>query len=109
MADLAKLLGVRYPIVQAPMAGGPDTPALVAAVGEAGGLGSLGCAYMPAAKLEAAVAEIRRLTSKPFAINLFVRGPDSAADEVATAASLPIVRAFRGELGLAGDPPAAAA
>lgn len=36
---LAEILGVRYPIIQAPMAGGPTTPELVAAVSEAGGLG----------------------------------------------------------------------
>ncbi len=37
-----ELLGIEVPIVQAPMAG-YATPALAAAVGEAGGLGSLGC------------------------------------------------------------------
>ena len=36
------------PIVQAPMAGGPSTPALAAAVSEAGGLGFLGAGYLTA-------------------------------------------------------------
>nr|HEX4316731.1 nitronate monooxygenase [Kofleriaceae bacterium] len=108
MAD--SLFGARYPLVQAPMAGGPDTPALAAAVGDAGGLGSIGCAYLTVAKIEAAAAEVRRLTARPFAINLFVRGdePGAAAVAAEVAVSLPIVRAFRRELGLAGDPPPAA-
>lgn len=42
--DLATMLGVVHPIVLAPMAGGTSTPALVAAVSNAGGLGSLGAA-----------------------------------------------------------------
>ena len=42
--DLTKRLGIQHPIVQAPMAGGGDTPRLVAAVCEAGALGSIGAA-----------------------------------------------------------------
>ncbi|HSE04409.1 MAG TPA: nitronate monooxygenase, partial [Methylomirabilota bacterium] len=42
---LCDLLGIEYPIIQAPMAGGPTTPELVAAVSAAGGLGSFGHAY----------------------------------------------------------------
>jgi len=68
---LTDRLGLSYPIVQAPMAGGGDTPALVAAVGEAGGLGFLGAAYLaPDAILEAARA-VRALSARPFGINLF--------------------------------------
>src|SRR5437763_1626065 len=46
-SGLMKSLGLEHPIVQAPMAGGGDTPRLVAAVSEAGALGSLGAAYLP--------------------------------------------------------------
>ena len=57
---LTERLGLRYPIIQAPMAGGPTTPQLVAAVGNAGALGSFGFAYSdPAAmrqQMEAARA-----------------------------------------------------
>jgi nitronate monooxygenase len=42
---LTELLGIEHPIVQAPMAS-VTTPALAAAVSEAGGLGSLGCANL---------------------------------------------------------------
>jgi nitronate monooxygenase len=58
MDAFATKLGVRVPIVQAPMAGGPDTPALAAAVIDAGGLGSLGCAYLSDAQLDAAVVDL---------------------------------------------------
>jgi nitronate monooxygenase len=43
---LTKQLRMSYPIIQAPLAGGGDTPALVAAVCEAGGLGFIGAAYL---------------------------------------------------------------
>jgi nitronate monooxygenase len=65
------MLGTRYPIVQAPMAGGTDTPELAAAVCEAGGLGSLGCGYLSPEAIGAAIARVRALTGKPFAVNLF--------------------------------------
>ncbi|MBC3869358.1 NAD(P)H-dependent flavin oxidoreductase [Undibacterium oligocarboniphilum] len=62
-----------YPIIQAPMAGGATTPELVAAVSNAGGLGSLAAPLLsPLAIIEQA-EHIRRLTDKPFAINLFVQ------------------------------------
>ena len=41
------------PIIQAPMAGGPSTPALAAAVSEAGGLGFLGAGYLTVAEADA--------------------------------------------------------
>jgi len=97
------LFGVALPIVQAPMAGGPDTPALAAAVSNAGGLGSVGCAYLGAPQIEAVAAELRALTARTFAMNLFVRG-DEPDDPAAESRVLPILRAFRRELGLADDP-----
>jgi nitronate monooxygenase len=44
-SDFLRELGIKHPIIQAPMAGGPSTPELVAAVSNAGALGSLGSAY----------------------------------------------------------------
>ncbi|MFZ6777649.1 NAD(P)H-dependent flavin oxidoreductase [Undibacterium sp. Ji83W] len=62
-----------HPIIQAPMAGGATPPELVAAVSNAGGLGSLAAPLLtPLAIIEQA-EHIRRLTDKPFAINLFVQ------------------------------------
>ncbi|NUP07843.1 MAG: nitronate monooxygenase [Polyangiaceae bacterium] len=89
-------LGVQLPIIQAPMAGGPDTPELAAAVGEAGGLGSLGCAYLSAEQIDALVARTRSLAGKPFALNLFIREDDATAP----ADPAPILAMFRQELGL---------
>jgi nitronate monooxygenase len=103
MRDFASLVGVELPIIQAPMAGGPDTPALAAAVSNAGGLGSLGCAYLSPAKIEALVAEVARLTSRPFGLNLFVRA-DEPEDAAARERVLPVLRDFRRELGLADEP-----
>jgi nitronate monooxygenase len=58
-------------IVQAPMSGGPSTPALAAAVSNAGGLGFLAAGYGTVAQLSADLAEVRQLTSEPFGVNVF--------------------------------------
>src|SRR5438128_11224624 len=73
-------LGVQHPLVLAPMAGGPSTPALCAAVSEAGGLGSYGAAYLAPGKVGEIIRAIRAETSRPFAVNLFA-GAGVAADE----------------------------
>ncbi|WP_263141608.1 nitronate monooxygenase [Pseudomonas sp. RIT-PI-AD] len=68
------LLGIRHPIIQAPMAG-VSTPRLAAAVSEAGGLGSLGLGASSVEQARAAIAETRALTPKPFNVNLFCHRP----------------------------------
>jgi nitronate monooxygenase len=73
---LTDLLGLAHPIVQAPMKG-TTTPALAAAVSNAGGLGSLGCAYMPPDALSGILAEMRRRTNRAFNLNFFAHGPVS--------------------------------
>jgi nitronate monooxygenase len=72
-------IGISLPIIQAPMAGGPTTPELVAAVSNAGGLGSVGAAYLTGEQILEAVRRIRQLTTKPFNINLFAGGYDANA------------------------------
>ncbi|EPH44582.1 nitronate monooxygenase [Streptomyces aurantiacus] len=75
----------RYPIVQAPMAGGASTPQLVAAVCEAGGLGSLAAGYKTADGMYQEIKQVRGLTARPFGVNLFMPQPeyaDPAAVEV---------------------------
>jgi len=67
---LLERLDIAHPIILAPMAGA-STPELVAAVSNAGGLGSLGAAMMPPEAIRAAIRDIRRQTQRPFAINLF--------------------------------------
>src|ERR1700733_6202388 len=76
---LSAVLGaLRVPVIQAPMAGGPSTPQLSAAVCEGGGFGFLAAGYQSAAGLGAALEEVRSLTSAPFGVNLFVPGADAA-------------------------------
>jgi nitronate monooxygenase len=70
------------PIVLAPLAGGPSTPELAAAVSNAGGLGFVAGGYLSAADLAGRMAATRRLTSKPFGVNLFVPGPAGPAGAV---------------------------
>ena len=60
------------PIVLAPLAGGPSTPALVAAVIEAGALGFLAGGYLEVSRFEAELNELRSRTGRPFGVNLFV-------------------------------------
>jgi nitronate monooxygenase len=67
---LADLLGVRFPIVQAPMAN-VQPPALAAAVSGAGALGSIAGATLSPDELRAAIREVRAATNGPFAVNLF--------------------------------------
>jgi nitronate monooxygenase len=90
----ARRLGLRLPIVQAPMAGGGSTPALAAAVSRAGGLGSIAGAMLHPDELRAAIAAVRALTDAPFAVNLFAPLPAPSHDRVSawerlTGASLP--------------------
>jgi len=56
------------------MGGGPSTPELVVAVSKAGGLGSLGAAYLTPDQITDAIRRIRALTSQPFNVNLFTGG-----------------------------------
>jgi nitronate monooxygenase len=67
---LCELLGVRFPIVQAPMANNAG-PALAAAVSAAGALGSIAGATISPDELRAEIREVRAATDRPFAVNLF--------------------------------------
>lgn len=78
--DLLQKLGIRHPIIQAPMGGGPGTPRLAAAVSNAGGLGSLACAYLTVDGLLRDFEEARSLTAGPLNINLFAGGYHTRAD-----------------------------
>ncbi|MCM3217727.1 nitronate monooxygenase [Niallia taxi] len=69
---LADLLNIKYPIIQAPMAGGITTSKLVAEVSETGALGMIGAGYLTPYQLKNQIIEIRKMTSKPFGVNLFV-------------------------------------
>lgn len=103
---LTTRLGVQHPIIQAPLAGGGDTPALVAAVSEAGGVGSIGATYLTPAQISETCAAVRGKTKQPFGVNLFV--PDAPLpDGVEMTAAVARVAKYYEELGLPRpEPPA---
>ncbi|WP_242144140.1 MULTISPECIES: nitronate monooxygenase family protein [unclassified Bacillus cereus group] len=68
---MCELLNIKYPIILAGMAGGPTTVDLIVSVSEAGGLGTLGAAYMKPEDIRSTIKEIRLRTDKPFGVNLF--------------------------------------
>lgn len=74
------LLDLAAPIVGAPMAGGPSTPALAAAVTDAGGLGFLPAGYLTAQRVAENIAAARALTGGPIGVNLFVPQPCIASE-----------------------------
>jgi NAD(P)H-dependent flavin oxidoreductase YrpB (nitropropane dioxygenase family) len=67
-------LGVELPVVAAPMAGGPSTPALVIAAARAGALGFLAGGYKSAQLLSEQIAEVRA-AGVPFGVNVFAPNP----------------------------------
>jgi nitronate monooxygenase len=98
---LSRKFSLRLPLIVAPMAGGPTTPALVAASSNAGALGSLGAAYLSPDKIQSAIDEVRAQTSKPFAINLFAPMPEIKLKAVQIQEALDATRGYREALGLA--------
>jgi nitronate monooxygenase len=71
-------LGIEYPIIQGPL-GGFSSQRLTAAVSNFGGLGSFGALNLAPAVIQEVIAEIRSLTNKPFAMNLWVSMEDAGA------------------------------
>ena len=69
------LADLSLPIVGAPMAGGPSTPALAAAVSDAGGVGFLAAGYKTADAVAEQIDALRATTSAPFGLNLFLVDP----------------------------------
>ena len=74
MNYLTRKLGIRVPVIQAPMAG-VSTPEMAAAVSEAGGLGSLGVGNLDAESARAMIQATRALSSQPFNVNVFCHPP----------------------------------
>lgn len=95
---LVDLLGVDLPIVQAPMAGASGS-AMVIAVAEAGGLGSLPCAMLDADTIRAEIGVIRQRTDKPLNVNFFCHAP-AAPDSGRAAAWKARLSPYYRELGL---------
>lgn len=99
---LLSRLDARLPIIQAPMAGGSNTPELVAACCNAGILGSLGVPYSEPDEIEKTIAAIRKLTDKPFNVNVFAPGWDETL-RVDASPMLEFLSPFYTEAG-AGEP-----
>ncbi len=75
---LTEKFGITYPIIQGPL-GGLSSQRLTAAVSNFGGLGSFGAHSLPPEAIKDVIAQIRSLTSKPFAVNLWVSMEDEGA------------------------------
>jgi nitronate monooxygenase len=103
---LADRLGIEHPILLAPMAGGPSTPELAAAVSNAGGLGSLAGGYLAPEAIRDAIRRTRALTARPFAVNLFAPVPRESPSAAEVERARRAVAPFRAEVGLpdAGPP-----
>lgn len=105
---LLDLFGIARPIVQAPMVG-PCTPALAAAVSEAGDLGSLGLGALDDAAARERAGALKALTNRPFNLNLFAHaapGPDAAAKFEAAKAATATWRERTGAAAPPAPPPA---
>ena len=103
MSHWWRSLGVTHPIIQAPMAG-TSTPALAAAVSNAGGLGSIAVGASTVEQARAAIAKTRALTARPFNVNLFCHRP-ATADPQREAAWLAHLQPWFAEFG--AQPPTA--
>jgi nitronate monooxygenase len=87
-------LGIKIPIIQAPMAGGAASPALAAAVSNAGGLGTLALWGADIQTLRQQVRETRALTAKPFAVNLNLEFPQEERLDVCLQEGVPVISFF---------------
>jgi nitronate monooxygenase len=95
---------LRIPIIQAPMAGGPSTPALAAAAIRAGGMGSLGVAYLSGDRIEQEIRQTRALcagAAGPLNVNLFIFPPAFTVDAERAAAAEAALSPIALRLGIA--------
>lgn len=102
------LLGIATPIIQAPMAGGPSSPELVAAASAAGAFGSFGFAYTQPGDMRKQSAFVRGKTDRPFGINLFSSPLPADVADGAQRDALAAVATYYTELGLPPPEPARA-
>jgi nitronate monooxygenase len=75
---VSEALGIEYPIIQGPL-GGLSSQRLAAVVSDFGGLGSFGAHGLEPNAIRDVIGEIRSLTAKPFAMNLWVSMEDGGA------------------------------
>lgn len=104
---VTRRLGLRYPIIQGPFGGGASTVPLAAAVSNAGGLGSFGAHLLSPTQITDLTTELRRATTGPFALNLWVSNQDEGGDSLspaAYAASLAVFQPYYDKLGITIPP-----
>jgi nitronate monooxygenase len=102
---LCETFGLLMPIIQAPMAGGPSSPELVATCSAAGALGSFGFAYTQPEEMKKQSAWVRAKTDRPFGINLFTSAQPERIDAGAQRGALDAVAGYYRELGLPAPEP----
>src|SRR5699024_9169921 len=101
--NITEILNIKYPIIQAGMAGGITTPELVASVSNSSALGSVGVGYMSPGQMRESIRETKKLTDKPFAVNVFVPENPVICEEGVQRAN-EWLRSFREELGVPKKP-----
>jgi nitronate monooxygenase len=98
MNKLCEKLGIKYPIIQAGMAGGSTTPELVSAVSNAGGLGILAASRLTPIQLKEAILKIKSKTQNPFGVNILLAPPEDGNKDIPS--TQVYLDNFRNDLGL---------
>lgn len=84
MNRLLERLDVEFPLIQAPMAG-VSTPAMAAAVSNAGGIGSIGVGNLDAERARHMIRDVKAATGRPFNVNVFCHPPAIVDPEIESA------------------------
>lgn len=100
---IASIFGIEYPIIQGPL-GGLSTQRLTATVSNFGALGSFGALGWAPSAINEVIAEIRTLTAKPFAMNLWVSTEDEGAHTSGSEAFARSLRFLAGHIQAVGGP-----
>ncbi|MEH6986592.1 MULTISPECIES: NAD(P)H-dependent flavin oxidoreductase [Bacillales] len=98
--SITAMLDIKYPIFQAPMAGGMTTPQLISEVSNCGGLGNMGAGYMSPDEIREDIKQIRKLTDRPFGVNLFVPDLDVSVNSDDISSMGNVLERYSSELGM---------
>jgi nitronate monooxygenase len=101
---LSQSLELKYPLIVAPMAGGPSSVDLVVASSESGALGSIGGAYLSPQALDQFLQEVKSKTQKPICVNLFVPSQLTQVDKTKLDLAIRRTEKFRKELSIPTPP-----
>ena len=93
---LLDVLGIEFPIVQAPI-GSATSPQLTAAVSNAGGLGMLALSWKDLQSARRAIRDTRDLTSRPFGVNLVLEWDQHQRLDLCLEEKVPVLSFFRGD------------